>query len=434
MASLRQFCIVFNKTSATYEPGEIVTGRIIINTTKEKYVEGLYFTVSGSAFVHWLENDAVDDIRSHSYASREEYFNFKHNILGIPTCQAGHKIPYGHTEYSFSFRLPGDIPCSFEHDTGYVRYTMKVVLERAFKFDHEYKAAFSVVSRLDLNLYRERCFSIHDETNKNFNCMCWIGQGLISLQIMVPCTGYVPGQIITTTIHYTSTPNIPIRKLSTKLLRIARFHTANNTMVHKKVLKKTRHSPPFPIHGRIASEILVPPIAPSDLQYCGIIDLEYEVVVTVHVSGPYSKMRRHYPVLIGTIPLYRPALTLLHRVVPSSTPFVAQPTPLATSTPGPSNASPSASNNPLQDQIIASTAYLDIPPPSYEVGLSHTPDIRDIHESELVLGANTPFSPKYPVYNYPAPSKIMNSLGNNLSGFNRRVNFQLNFLSSRVTQ
>lgn len=70
-------------------------------------------------------------------------------------------------------------------------------------------------------------------------------------------------------------------------LQIAQFHTANNTMVHKKVLKKTRHSPPFPIHGRIASEILVPPIAPSDLQYCGIIDLEYEVVVTVHVSGPY---------------------------------------------------------------------------------------------------------------------------------------------------
>lgn len=63
-------------------------------------------------------------------------------------------------------------------------------------------------------------FGIHDETNKNFNCLCWIGQGAISLQIMVPCSGYVPGQIITTTIQYTSTPNIPIRKVSTKLLRV----------------------------------------------------------------------------------------------------------------------------------------------------------------------------------------------------------------------
>lgn len=89
--------------------------------------------------------------------SNEMYEIQNKNVLINFAGQAGHKIPYGHTEYSFSFRLPGDIPCSFEHDTGYVRYTMKVVLERAFKFDHEYKAAFSVVSRLDLNLYRERC-------------------------------------------------------------------------------------------------------------------------------------------------------------------------------------------------------------------------------------------------------------------------------------
>lgn len=67
-------------------------------------------------------------------------------------------------------------------------------------------------------------------------------------------------------------------------------------------------------------------------------------------------MKRHYPVLIGTIPLYRPALTLLHRGVASSTPLVAQPAVVTTSTPGPS----SASNSPLQDRITASTAYLDI--------------------------------------------------------------------------
>lgn len=69
-------------------------------------------------------------------------------------------------------------------------------------------------------------------------------------------------------------------------LQTAHFRTLSNTMVHKKVLKKNRHMPPFPTHGRITSEILVPPIAPSDLQYCSIIDLEYEVIVTVHISGP----------------------------------------------------------------------------------------------------------------------------------------------------
>ena len=63
--------------------------------------------------------------------------------------------------------------------------------------------------------------AIHDEMNKNFNCICWIAQGSMSIQILVPCSGYVPGQVITITIRYTSTPNIPITKLSTKLLRVS---------------------------------------------------------------------------------------------------------------------------------------------------------------------------------------------------------------------
>ncbi|XP_068972903.1 arrestin domain-containing protein 2-like isoform X3 [Bombus flavifrons] len=400
MPSLKLFGVTFDRLNATYMPGETVSGKIILDTIKEKQVRGLYVSTKGISYVHWSESNSLDGSKSRTYSKSEEYYHFKYNIFGTQDCQAEHKIPHGHNEYKFRFRLPNDIPCSFEHTNGYIRYTVKAVIDRPWKFDHECKAAFTVVSDLNLNLYREKCFAIHDETNKNFNCLCWIGQGSLGLQIMVPCAGYVPGQIITTTVHYTSTPNIPIRKLSTKLLRTAHFRTSTNTMIHKKVIMKTRHSPPFPAHGRLSSEILIPAIPPSNLQYCGIIDLEYELVVTVHVSGPYSKMRRHYPILIGTIPLHRPALRLLHSVVPCSTPFVAQPAVLAPpSMPGQS----SASDIPLRDLASTSSAYLDIPQPSYEVGLSETPSIKDVNESELVLGVNTPFSPKYPVYNYPAP-------------------------------
>lgn len=97
---------------------------------------------------------SVDDKQK---ISNEIYEIQNRNVLINFAGQTGHTISHGRTEYSFSFRLPCDIPCSFEHDTGYVRYTMKVVLERAFKFNHECKAAFSVVSRFDLNLYREKC-------------------------------------------------------------------------------------------------------------------------------------------------------------------------------------------------------------------------------------------------------------------------------------
>ena len=40
MVSLRQFRIVFNNEDATYEPGEVVGGKIIVETTKDKYTKG----------------------------------------------------------------------------------------------------------------------------------------------------------------------------------------------------------------------------------------------------------------------------------------------------------------------------------------------------------------------------------------------------------
>ena len=401
MVSLRQFRIVFNNEDATYEPGDVVGGKIIVETTKDKYTKGLYFIVNGTAFVHWLEHDVRNESRSHSFASTQEYFSFKQEILSERSSKAGHTIPYGINEFTFSFRLPHKIPCSFENRVGYVRYTIKAVIDRPWKFNHECKAAFSVVSRLNLNLYREKCLAIRDEMNKNFNCLCWIAQGSMSIQILVPCSGYVPGQVITITIHYTSTPNIPITKLSTKLLRTVHFHTPNSTLIHTNVLKKNKHMPPFPLNGHIVSELLIPPIPPSNLYHCDVIDLEYELVVSLHVSSPYCKIKRIYPLLIGTVPLYRPALTFLHGVVSRSTMSCMARPPMIPYPPSMLGQS-TESNISIQNRNI-STIHMDIPPPCYEEGSSSTPHIKDMHETDYVFGVNNSFSPKYPVYNYPAP-------------------------------
>ncbi|XP_068972904.1 arrestin domain-containing protein 2-like isoform X4 [Bombus flavifrons] len=400
MPSLKLFGVTFDRLNATYMPGETVSGKIILDTIKEKQVRGLYVSTKGISYVHWSESNSLDGSKSRTYSKSEEYYHFKYNIFGTQDCQAEHKIPHGHNEYKFRFRLPNDIPCSFEHTNGYIRYTVKAVIDRPWKFDHECKAAFTVVSDLNLNLYREKCFGINDGIRKSFKRMCCCRQGSMDLQITVPSSGYVPGQTINTTLNYMNYSNELITKVSMTLLRKLQFCATSKTLNNIKVIKKASDFGPFPKSGQITTEILVPPIAPSYLQHCKIINLNYELIVSVHISATYSKMRRHYPILIGTIPLHRPALRLLHSVVPCSTPFVAQPAVLAPpSMPGQS----SASDIPLRDLASTSSAYLDIPQPSYEVGLSETPSIKDVNESELVLGVNTPFSPKYPVYNYPAP-------------------------------
>jgi hypothetical protein len=61
-------------------------------------------------------------------------------------------LPAGEHSFPFSMMLPNHLPSSFEGEYGYVRYTVKATLDRPWKFDHEVKAAFTVLSHLDLNL------------------------------------------------------------------------------------------------------------------------------------------------------------------------------------------------------------------------------------------------------------------------------------------
>lgn len=69
-------------------------------------------------------------------------------------------------------------------------------------------------------------------------------------------------------------------------LQRVHFRASNHITIHKNVIRKTRHSRPFSIEGRVGSEILVPPIPPTELKYCNIIDIHYELVVSVRLSRP----------------------------------------------------------------------------------------------------------------------------------------------------
>lgn len=62
------------------------------------------------------------------------------------------ELPPGTHSFPFTCALPAVLPTSFEGEYGYVRYTIKVVIGRPWKFDNQYKFAFTVLSIYDLNL------------------------------------------------------------------------------------------------------------------------------------------------------------------------------------------------------------------------------------------------------------------------------------------
>lgn len=63
-----------------------------------------------------------------------------------------HNIQPGNYDYPFTFRVPDNCPSSFEGVFGRIRYKVKAVVDRAFKFDQEKKVAIRVWVPLDLNM------------------------------------------------------------------------------------------------------------------------------------------------------------------------------------------------------------------------------------------------------------------------------------------
>lgn len=57
----------------------------------------------------------------------------------------------GRHTFPFCFVLPEDLPSSFEGVHGYVRYVVKAIIDRPWKFDHTTKCNFTVIGILNLN-------------------------------------------------------------------------------------------------------------------------------------------------------------------------------------------------------------------------------------------------------------------------------------------
>ncbi|GBP30315.1 Arrestin domain-containing protein 17 [Eumeta japonica] len=114
----------------------------------------IYVKIKGFAHVHWgTRHSKVVDGKTKSctvnHDAHEDYFYMKQYLVGDE--HGEHHLEAG--DYSFDFQcvIPAHCPSSFEHKYGHIRYEIKIVLERASKFDHEKKVSIKVISPLDLN-------------------------------------------------------------------------------------------------------------------------------------------------------------------------------------------------------------------------------------------------------------------------------------------
>ncbi|KAK2579683.1 hypothetical protein KPH14_011032 [Odynerus spinipes] len=396
--SLKGFTIQFNKPGAIYVPGENITGTVIIDLSEKKNCRDFRIAFKGEAYVHWTESHAQNstgNIVFKTKSEKERFFDFQQPLIHKPPGTEGLELPAGRSEYHFTYRLPTNIPCSFEHDIGYIRYTVRAVVNIPWGFDWWAKSAFTIVTPFDLNSVADQCIPVDDEDIKKY-CCCFFGEDSIYARVKIPCTGYVPGQTIDVDVSFVvKSSRVHVTGVSAKLEEEITFYVRNEKRMDKITLQKVQTSEPLETREQIRLQVYVPPVPPSYLLFCRIIHVEYHIIVNIHVNGLYKKITRQYPILIGTIPLHS-----------SMWPQQSNNEGIQSSTLVDSNGDkvPLCRSNLPSPKCSAPPIEWPMPSPSYKECSQKTNDIKDTDDSGNVFGADQPFAPRYPVFNFGVSS------------------------------
>lgn len=224
--------------------------------------------------------------------------NFKFLILVISPGE--HRFP-------FSIQLPSTLPQSLTETFGYIRYSIRVKLQRSRKFDLLYSINFQVRKQVDLNReFPELRMSNEIEKEKTFGFLCFASQPL-RMKVTIPRTGFTPGQIVKITTEIVNPTSTKVKSIKISFVKKVKFNSTNpyfctkeeESIVNSEVCEgSVRYgSKTYENHFQVPSSIQI-----STNNSCRVINLSYEIHVKCKVSrfkiGPLVKI----PIVIGTIP------------------------------------------------------------------------------------------------------------------------------------
>ncbi|KAG9354341.1 hypothetical protein JZ751_001046, partial [Albula glossodonta] len=318
MSSVKNISISYDPINEqnTFTNGDIISGRVILELSKDTEINSLSVKAKGKAEVHWTErhND-----RTETYHAKEKYFTLEQFILQKRK-EDGHKsmlvdqcgetyskeVPAGKHVYPFSFQIPqGNMPSSFKGVHGKVIYTLEAKLDRSMRFDSKAQAVIHFVSKADLN-------NPHIMAGTQTKKMKLFTSGNAAMNIKTDRMGYMQGEGITITADIENSSSrdlIPKFAIEQKI----KFYARGKSRIYpKKIIKEEAQAVPASTRQTVTKVLKVPQDLPPSITNCNIIKMEYKLKV---LEGTHLHL-----VLLGTHP--KPCLDLTN---PSQSPVDLHP-------------------------------------------------------------------------------------------------------------
>ncbi|XP_053727079.1 arrestin domain-containing protein 3-like [Synchiropus splendidus] len=305
--TFKNFTINFNSVSErfTVSSGDIVTGQLGFDLTKDTSINSITIKIVGQVNVHWSSGSSKN--RRH-YSAKVEYFKLKSNLLqNGAVSSAAAKLRPGRYAYPFTCHIPhGDFPSSFKGAFGEIKYTFKVSISRSWHLDKDFATDLDFVNRINMN--QPDLWSPMSGANSKTLCCLWCASGPITMDARLEKKAFAPGEVVKIFCEFGNASSRVVTP-TVKLQQKQSFFTHNrvSSRLHFRTLASETGQPLNP-HGSAVHTMLmltIPADASPTISNCSVLVVDYVIELSLRMTASSNL------VVIFPIILYEPPMMTL---------------------------------------------------------------------------------------------------------------------------
>ncbi|KAJ0067521.1 hypothetical protein NL108_008004 [Boleophthalmus pectinirostris] len=264
-----------NNKDNVFSRGDTISGRVVLELSKESKLDHITVKAKGKASVLW--NEYYSPAHNIVYTSKEKYFSIAQDVLDDST-RGSKVIAVGRHTFPFTFQIPNmELPSSFKGKHGKITYFLEARAIRFMRVDQKATEEFFIVSNEDKST-PETMKPQYMRSDKKHS------SGNVILNVHTKRMGYQQGdniEIQTEIVNNTNGMVTPTYYLYEK----QSFHTKLKRKVYTNDIIKESGQPVGPKTELINNKILhIPNLLPPTLLSSSIVKLEYRLKVVLDAS------------------------------------------------------------------------------------------------------------------------------------------------------
>ena len=287
-----------------YEPGEDLRGDVILELSGTIAIKAIMVQIKGEANVSW--EDSSKKSSPQAYQVDEVYIDVTLDILQMEEGKLV-TLDEGRHRFPLNYQLPENLPSSFIGKFGSITYVVKAMLKEDKRFGPSTvitSEPFLVLKRLDIVEDAELQKPVTCTNEKRlFGTLMFCLSGKVCATININRSGHLPGEDIFLDAEITNSSPRLVQSVQAALVMTSVFRAKQKSCQSIQIVNKKRDEWEMDYgEGRRWKNVrlTIPPYIPeSRLDGCDIIDIHYELMFKVEISGK-NELKINVPLTIGT--------------------------------------------------------------------------------------------------------------------------------------